>query len=493
MTNHSYVMGIDVGTSSVKVLAVRDDGRITGRGTAPLPAPSIEGDRREQDAELWWAAAADAVRRALADLCTNGGNAGRIAAIAVDGTSGTIVPIDAQGTPLCRGMMYNDGRSREEAEILNPAAAGTLKHLGYRFNASFSLAKILWLYRNQPGIIDRSSCILHQADVITHRLTDGRCVSDDSNALKTGYDIIKRKWPDYFGEVGIEPSKLPDVVPIGGLIGHVGKSASDQFGFDRSCRVVGGMSDGTAACVASGARKPGDGNTTLGTTVVWKLVSSKPIRDPMGRLYSHRHPGGGFLPGGAGNSGGQGIRRLFGGDVEGIEERLDNLTAQLLDGPPSGHLTYPLPSPGERYPFVEPGFEPFSTAGDDDPALLYRSALEGIACIERWGYDVATELGAETGGDIWTTGKGAELDAWMRLRADFLGRPVCRAACPESAYGSALVAAMNVWFDGEWEPAAEALLEASFRCEPRQDYQDICDDQYRQFRDAVETILEKAR
>jgi xylulokinase len=235
--------------------------------------------------------------------------------------------------------------------------------------------------------------------------------------------------------------------------------------------------------VASGASRAGEANTTLGTTLVWKLVSDRALIDPEGRLYCHRHPGGGFLPGGAGNAGGEGIARQVLPDAPRPGPELDRLARDLPDAPPSGLLAYPLPRAGERYPFVDAAFAGFADPRAQDTAARYRAALEGLACIERWGFEVATTLGAPGDGPVWTTGMGARYPRWMQLRADFLSRPVCRAAHPESGFGSALVAAMNAWYDGDWIAAAQ-LIALEFRCEPRPAFRAGCDQQYLAFQKA---------
>lgn len=487
MTRMNYVLGIDVGTSGVKIVAVDRQGQIAARGSEPLPPPLIEGKHREQAAELWWIATEQALIKTLVALNECHGNTRNIDAIAIDGTSGTIVPIDSNLNALSPGFMYNDGRAVDEADELNEAGAGVLARLGYRFNASFSLAKIRWWQKHDPALYEKTYCFLHQADTITARLTGGACFSDESNTLKSGYDILEGQWPDYLETLCLDRSKLPTVASIGAPIATVSSVVAERYGLSPTCLVVGGMSDGTAACVASGAREIGDLNTTLGSTIVWKIVSSRLICDPEGRLYCHRHPGGGFLPGGAGNAGGEGLQRFFAGGVETAVQSLDELAGCIVPGIPTGSFTYPLPCPGERYPFVDSHFQPFTTANTQDALHLYRSCLEGIAYIERWGYDVAAELGAETLGSVWTTGKGAELNAWMQIRADVLQRPVCRVASPDSAYGSALVAAMRVWFDGGWSDTAAQLIHEAYRCEPNPELLSMYDETYMQFRRLCES------
>ena len=491
MSMSSYVLGIDIGTTGVRGLVVDETGNIVARGNVPLPGPKIVGPRHEQDAELWWGCTAEALKSTCRELTVNGGRPENIRALCVDATSGTIVPVDSDLKPLRDGLMYNDARASKEAERLNTAGHKTLGELGYRFNASFSLAKILWLMENEPAVIEKTYKVLHQSDFITARMSDapkryGECLSDWSNALKSGYDILAHCWPDYISEVGIDAAKLPEVKKTGQSLGTISGSTAKAFDLDPACLIVAGMTDGTAGCVASGANKIGDMNTTLGTTIVWKMIASGLVSDPGGRLYSHRHPGGGFLPGGAGNSGGEGLASFFRGGPQDSGEHLARLAGAIRPGPPTGTITYPLNSSGERFPFVDSNFAPFTSVSKADKILLYRSCLEGIACIERWGYEVGAGLGAECSGEVWTTGKGADIDPWLQIRADILDRPVCRAAHPESAYGAALVAAMNVWFDSSWEDTAAHLIRESFRCEPRSEYRGACNDQYDRFREDCE-------
>ncbi len=490
MPRQGFVLGVDIGTSGVKVVAVDPQGNVAARGAAALPAPVAAGQGREQDADLWWQAACKAIGQAVSALRQAGRDPAGIAALAVDATSGTIVPLDRAGRPLRPGLMYNDGRAKTEAERLNAAAEATLNRLGYRFNASFALAKILWLVNHEAALMDKAVCFAHQSDLVTARLAGqppAEIVSDESNALKTGYDILDRCWPGYLGAVGIDATRLPGVAPIGTTIGTVGAAAAEALGLPRDCRIVAGMSDGTAGCTASGAGAIGDGNTTLGTTMVWKVIASALACDREGRMYCHRHPGGGFLPGGAGNAGGAGIAALCAAGSNDAGAVLAALETGVTSGLPSGTFTYPLPAPGERFPFVDGAFQPFTTVRGGDAVLLYRSCLEGLACIERWGYEVAAELGAACGGTVWTTGKGAEVDVWMQIRADVLGRPVCRAAHPESAFGSAMVAAMNAWFAGSWSDTAAAMVREVARREPQAGGRQAWDDHYRAFRALVAT------
>jgi len=490
MTLYRYVLGVDIGTSGVKIIVLNQDGLVSATAQIPLSAPVSIDERREQDAGLWWSAVADALDHIRRDLVRQQIDPQQVVAICVDATSGTVVPVDCRLEPLRPALMYNDARAVWQAETLNRTAAPVLADLGYGFNASFGLAKLLWLREHEPWVMDQARWLLHQADFITARLMNPpgvaeQVLTDESNALKSGYDILNRRWPDYLAGLGIETDRLPPVRPIGARLGRLDPQIARQLGFSSGCLVVAGMTDGTAACAASGARDIGDMNTTLGTTMVWKMISADPVCDTLGRLYSHRHPGGAFLPGGAGNAGGAGIRAAIPRNLE-----LAPLAMALDPGTCTGLLTYPLPGPGERYPFVDKDFTPFKAA-TDDMRYLYQSCLEGLACIERWGSEVAGQLGADCRGDIWTTGQGARIDKWMQLRANFLNRPVCCSAHPESAFGTALVAAMNIWFDGSWETTLNQMTQQTKRFEPVQQALAATQTQYEQFREACQKHMKR--
>ena len=477
----AYVLGIDLGTSGARALVVDRAGAIVASAFTALPPPAVvEGGGREQDANLWWEATASAVRVALARLSAAAGQPRDVGAACVDATSGTIVPVDAACVPVRAGLMYNDARAAAEAARLNAAARATGE--GEGANASYASAKILWLREHDPATA-RAARFLHQTDFVNARLLGATraadVATDESSALKTGYDVVARRWTGSLARAGLDVGQLPLVVKSGATLGVIDAGFARDTGLTADCRVVAGMTDGTAAAVASGAAAIGEANTTIGTTLVWKLVAAHPVVDPQGRLYCHRHPGGAFLPGGAGNAGGEGI--AF--QVAAPGAALDRLAGELAIGPPSGFLAYPLPRPGERFPFVDPGFAGFTDPRARTDGERYRAALDGLACIERWGFEVAAELGAPVDGRVWTTGVGARHAAWMQLRADFLGRPVCRAAHPESGFGAALVAAMNLWHDGDWI-AASRMVGVDLACQPDPGRRAQCDEQYHAFRAA---------
>lgn len=463
-------LGIDVGTGGVRAMAVTHSGAVAAEASVPLDPASvaIDAGRHEQSADAWWAAVSRACRRLVESLQAAGHLPGQLAALCVDGTSGTVVPLDHAGRPLRTALMYNDPRAAAEAERLNTAAGPFCDKLGYRFNASYALAKILWLREHEPECFRLTAAMVHQADYVVLRLagqggqspissaTSGgqgeacptkkgtvpccRPVTDSSNALKTGYDLVDERWPAWIETFDGVRERLPEVVAPGTRIGAVSGEAAEQTGLPAGLPVVAGATDGAAAFLASGACRPGDYNTTLGTTLVFKGVSRRICRHPQGLIYCHKLPGGLWLPGAASNTGGEWIGAWFAGADP---RAMDAAAAGRL---PCPLVAYPLVRPGERFPFLCPAARGFSP--EAAPEDRYAACLEGVAFLERLAYDVMDRAAGTSGGEVFGTGGGSRSDVWMQCRADTTGRTVHRPSTPESAFGAAVLAAAGTAHEG---------------------------------------------
>lgn len=427
-------LGLDLGTQGVRCVAVACDGEVTASAEQALgPASPTAPGYSEQDAEDWWAACCEGLQALTAQL-----DQARPAAICVDSTSGSFVPVDATCQPLRAAIMYDDARAVEEAAEVRAAARDFTRRLGYGFPATFALPKILWLARHEPQVWLRTARILHAADFIVARLTGEARYSDWSNALKTGYDLLERRWPDFLSGIGIDVEKLPAVVAPGTVVGEVAASAVAQTGLPAGLPVVAGCTDGTASFVASGASAPGEWNSTLGTTLAIRGVAKELIRDPQGRIYCHLHPDGFWLPGGASNTGAGPLATRFG------EEILIGRSAEAVARAPYDAVVYPLVSKGERLPLSCPTAEGFAIDEPADELGRLGAWMQGQALVERWCFDLCAELGCEIADWIAVTGAASRNDAWLQLRADVLGRQLRRPKYPAAAYGAALLAMAGV-------------------------------------------------
>lgn len=422
MTGRPCWIGVDVGTSGCRAAAVDARGERLALAKATLPAPRHEpGGGVAQDPEAWWEAAIAVLRRLTRQL-----RGARIVGVCVDATSATLLLSDRDGTPLTPALMYNDRRASAAARRIAAQAPASSPARG----ATASLAKALHLGLTLPK--GTEAWALHQADWIAGRLCGRFGISDWNNALKLGFDPEAERWPDWIARVDLAGVHLPAVIAPGTPVGPVTPTAAAATGLSPETQVAAGTTDSTAAAIAAGAERAGDAVTSLGSTLVLKILTPRPIADPERGVYSHRL-GDLWLAGGASNSGGAVLRQFFG------DERLGALMPQLRPERPTGLDYYPLPAAGERFPHNDPQRPPRLAPRPNDDAVFLQGLLEGIAAIEAAGYRLLHALGTPWPGAILTTGGGAENAAWSRIRERLLGIPVQAAPEQEAAYGSALL------------------------------------------------------
>ncbi len=431
-------VGLDVGTQSARAIVVAADGEVVGRGAVALRSVR-EGGRHEQDPRAWWDAVAEASREALRGVAPE-----RVRGVATCATSGTVLLVDRAGEPLTPGLMYDDARASEQAARIGEGGAGRPRGaeagrgadgpLG-AVSGSWGLPKVRWMLDAWPQLA-AGARVAHQADVVTRALAGEAVPSDSSHALKTGYDQEREAWPR--GALAAAEGMLPDVVRSGSRLGGVCARAAAATQIPEGTPVIAGMTDGCAAQIGAGALGEGDWNSVLGTTLVLKGSSARLVRDPGGVLYSHRAPGGGWLPGGASSTGAGVLAERFAG------RDLDDLGRRAQAFEDTSVIAYPLVSRGERFPFAAPDAEPFVLGEPRDEAELYAALLQGVAFAERLCFDYVDLLGAPTGGELTLTGGGTRSRYWCQLRADVLGRPVRLVEQPEAAFGMAILAASAV-------------------------------------------------
>ena len=484
--------GIDVGTQGARVVACDEQGDIVAHAEEAFDwqsGASLPAGWFEQDPLSWWDAVVICLRRLSESLRTLGRDPADAGGLSVTSTSGTVVLVDGSGAPLGPALMYNDGRAQAEAAEVNRVGAALAGRLGYRFAASFALPKLLWLQRHEPERFSAARYLISPTDFIIGRLTGRYDLTDYSNALKTGYDLVDDCWPTFIeAGLGIPQERLPAVLAPGARIGEVMAAAAAATGLAAGTPVLAGMTDGCASQVSTGAVAPGQWNSTLGTTLVIKGVTRRLLKDPAGRVYCHRHPDGYWLPGGASNTGGECIARRF------DAARRPELNAGALACAPTGLLVYPLTRTGERFPFNRPGAEGFAvdlgdgrTTALDAGAVSYTAHLEGVAYVERLAYDVLAGLGAKIGdavagvGDaIYVAGGGNQSAAWLQLRADILGRCLRVPVDGGGAKGAAILAAAGVYYHGLL-PAARAMVSIEREVTPRPALKAAYDERYARF------------
>lgn len=414
-------VGIDLGTSGCRAIAIDAAGSVLAEARAPLPPSRRDGACSEQDPADWWRATL-AVLDGIA-----GQGAGPVAALAVDGTSSTLLLCDAAGRPCTPALMYDDRRAAAAAARVAAVAPADIPALG----AGSALSKLLYLL-DRPQAATAAHA-LHQADWIAGRLGAGFDRSDENNCLKLGYDPVLRAWPGWLERLGLPAGILPRVQPVGTPYGLVGSELDGRHGLSGDTLIVAGTTDSNAAALAAGLRESGDAMTSLGSTLVLKILSPRPIASARYGVYSHRI-GRHWLVGGASNSGGAVLRQYF------SDSEITRLSRQIDPAHPLGLGYYPLPARGERFPRNDPQMAPRMAPRPEQPAAFLQALLEGIADIEAEGYRRLAELGAPPPSRVFSAGGGAGNPTWLAIRGRRLGVPLLPARHVEAAYGAALLA-----------------------------------------------------
>lgn len=396
------ILGLDLGTSGLRGCIVADD-TPTARAEAPL---------HEHTPQTWQAALDTVMTRLRAHLP-------RVGHIIADATSSTVMLWwDGPASPV---RMYDHLGHPAVVDAL----ADTLPADSGAHGASSTLAKVLQLKAH--AIRPHRLRIAHQIDWLNARFLGWLPPTDWNNALKLGFDPVTLSWPGAIHAL-IHPLPLPEVVAPGTVLGTVCPDAASRWGLQQDTLVHAGTTDSIAAFLATGAGKPGDAVTSLGSTLAVKLLSTQPVFAPDYGLYSHRLPGG-WLAGGASNAGGRVLLMHF------SREELQTLSAQLNPHVPTGLNYYPLPGTGERFPINDKGMEPVIEPVPEDRARFLQGLLEGLSEIERMGYERLVELGATPPRRIFCAGGGCVNAAWQAIRARRLPAPLAEAASGEAAFG----------------------------------------------------------
>jgi len=420
-------LGIDIGTSSVRCSVIDLNKNPVAQTKAPLATPESPANGYfQQDATLW----ADALTEALVGL-TDKIDCQQIKAISVDATSSTVLLTDADNHPLTPALMYNDSRGQDYPEKLK----NIIPPENIALSSTSSLAKSLWLL----GSLDSTTAvryIAHQADWINAWLTEKPGYSDVNNTLKTGYDCQQMCWPDWI--TAIKPNIsgfLADVDMTGKVIGKVSANIAKRFSFSPETLVFRGTTDSTASVLATGISQPGDAVTTLGTTMVMKVISENPVESLTNGVYSHRLPSGLWLVGGASNSGGNVLLKYF------DHELIAGLSAKIDINKPTNLNFYPLSTPGERFPVNDPHLAPRLLPRPESDIEFLQAIFEGFANIEKMAYEKIARLGGNMPNRIVTAGGGAAHNSTLcAIRQKSMDIPMETATYTEASYGMALVA-----------------------------------------------------
>jgi xylulokinase len=432
-------LGIDLGTSEVKLLLMDEQGGIVGTAGAPLALSRPQPLWSEQDPADWWLATEAAVASLRA---SHPAAFGRVRGIGLSGQMHGAVLLGARDEVLRPAILWNDGRSHAECAELTRAAPSLHEVAGNLAMPGFTAPKLLWVRRHEPAVFDATRTVLLPKDYLRLLLT-GRKVSDPSDAAGTLWlDVARRDWSDeLLSACGLQRAQMPRIVegtePSGMLLPEVARA----WGLGQEVVVAGGAGDNAASAVGVGAVAPGDGFISLGTSGVLFVVDDRfrPNADSAVHAFCHAVPGlwhqmSVML---SAASCLRWFTLLAGAENEArLLEEVAGLASAQRDAAP---LFLPYLA-GERTPHNNP-FATGTLHGlrhDTTRGACGYAVLEGVAFGLADGLDALRSTGTQVE-RLSLVGGGARSPLWAQLIADVLGVEIVFHAGAEA--GAALGAA----------------------------------------------------
>jgi xylulokinase len=449
------LLGIDLGTGSVKALLVQEDGSAAGEGSAPYRVRSPRPGWAESSPEDWWAAVLEATAAAV------GRRGPEVTALGLSGQMHGVVLVDQRGVPLRPAILWADTRSGDELAAYQRLDEDLRRRLANPPAVGMAGPSLLWLRGNEPREYASARWALQPKDWLRMRLT-GEAAAEPSDASATLlYDLMADDW-SYAAveELALRDGLLAPLVPSAGVAGTLEAEAAGELGLRGGLPVAAGAADTAAAMLGAGLLRPGPVQLTVGTGGQVVTLKGNPDPDPNGRTHLYRGvvPGLWYCMAAIQNAG---LALEWVREVLGVS--WDEVYEEAFAVPPgAGGVTFLPYLSGERSPRFDPGARGAWTGLglDHTRGHLLRAALEGVAFALREGLESLEDLGVDAP-ELRLAGGGAGGNAgepWRQLLADVLGRPLWLLPDEISSVASARGAALLAGLASGVYPAAEDTL-----------------------------------
>lgn len=462
----SIFLGIDIGTSGTKTLAMQEDGTILASVTEEYPLYSPQAGWSEQDPLDWWNASVKSVRRTMKAAKLK---ASDIGGIGLSGQMHGSVFLDKSGSVIRRALLWNDQRTEDECHEIERLAGGRRRLIRMVANPAltgFTAPKILWLRNHEKEHFEKTVKVLLPKDYVRYRLTGEFAteVSDASGTLLL--DVVKRKWSKaLLGKLDLSDSLLPEVYESEEVSGVLSQTAAKQMGLNPGTPVVGGAGDQAAGAIGNGIVRRGVVSATMGTSGVVFAHSDEVQVDPEGRLHTFCHA----------------VRNKWhvmgcvlsaGGSLQWFRNELckaemaaakktkidpyELITEQAASAPAGSEGLFFLPYlTGERTPHADPYARAcwIGLSLRHGRTHMARAVMEGATYAMRDSVEIIRQMNIPVR-EIRLSGGGARSTFWKQMQADIYGQSVCTINAEEGpAYGVALLAAAGT---GAFKDVVEA-------------------------------------
>jgi xylulokinase len=455
----STLIGIDLGTSGVKILAIDNHGKILASVSEEYPLIQPRDGWTEQKAEEWWQAVISGIQKILN---TPEVNKNSIQALALSGQMHGSVFLDKNNQVIRNPILWNDTRTLEQCQKITQIVGekNLIAMVGNPALEGFTLPKLLWLRDNEPDNYSQLQTMMLPKDYIVYRLTGRLCteVSDAAGSLLL--DVKQRKWSsELCHKLDIDSSILPEILESVDLAGTLTDLAANETGLSKSVKVIAGGADNACGAVGNGIVSEGIILASIGSSGVVLGSTDTMQYDPYGRIHSFNHavPQKWYLMG-VTLSAGLSMRWLK-NDLLNQDYDIINKKAARIPAGSEGVLFLPYLY-GERTPHRDPKARGafIGLSGIHNQAHLIRAIFEGVAFALKDSFELIKALGVQPR-EVRMTGGGAKSMLWRQILADIFNNEVCTMQADEGpAFGAAIIAGVGAGIYKSIEDATNQMV-----------------------------------
>ena len=478
-------IGVDLGTSAVKLLLMDENGNIQKIVSKEYPLYFPKPGWSEQQPEDWYVQSMEGIRELTAEC-----DKSQVAGISFGGQMHGLVALDKDDQVIRPAILWNDGRTGNQTDYLNQNI-GKDKLSEYTANiafAGFTAPKILWMKENEPGNYKKITKIMLPKDYLAYRLSGSFCtdVSDASGMLLM--DVKKRCWSKEMLEIcGITEEQLPKLYESYEVVGTLKPDVANELGFSESVKVIAGAGDNAAAAVGTGTVGDGRCNISLGTSGTIFISSEKFGVDEHNALHSFAHADGHYHLMGCMLSAAS-CNKWWSEEILGTKDyAAEQADIKKLGENRVFYLPYLM---GERSPHNDPNVRAMfiGMSMDTTRADMTQAVLEGVAFGLRDSLEVAKSLGIQIG-RTKICGGGAKSPLWRKIIANVMNLKVDIIESEEGpALGGAMLAAVGCGEYPDVETIAEKLVKVVDTVEPEPELVAKYEERYQKFRTLYPTV-----
>ncbi|MGF7011187.1 xylulokinase [Lachnospiraceae bacterium PF1-22] len=473
-----FYIGVDLGTSAVKLLLMDQDGKIEKIVSKEYPLSFPNPGWSEQNPSDWYEQSIAGLKELLESVAKS-----QVAGISFGGQMHGLVILDENDEVIRPAILWNDGRTTKETDYLNQVI-GKEKLSEYTANiafAGFTAPKILWVKENEPENFKRIKKIMLPKDYLAYKLSGSFCCdySDASGMLLL--DVKNKRWSQEMIDIcGISLEQLPKLYESYEVVGTIKPELAKELGLQAEVKVIAGAGDNAAAAVGTGTVGDGMCNISLGTSGTIFIASDTFGVDENNALHSFAHANGGYHLMGVMLSAAS-CNKWW---MEEILKSKDFAGEQAEIGELGENNVYFLPYlMGERSPHNDPGARAafVGMSMDSTRADMYQAVLEGVAFGIRDSFEVAKKLGIKIERSK-ISGGGAKSPLWKKIMANVLGIKIDMIASEEGpALGGAILAAVGCGEYSSVEEATDKMIQVVDTVEPDPELVEKYNTKYQEF------------